>query len=393
MAERYVPARPLGGGFKENEDGSLDVKVLVLSGEEMYRDEQGDFVIDLETVALHKPTLIMDYNHDESEVIGHISNLRYEEGGLWGDAHLFSARAGDRAEEVILRILGGTPYEISPTVMFSDSNGVVIDEGFSDEVNGRTVEGPATIFVNTPIRGVSICPYGTDKFTGITTLKMDKPGDKTMAESKTKDALAHPDLEEMISEFGESDGLKYYRAGLSIDEARAEDYALLKAERAARLATLSEGGGGEGGDGGEGEGEGSGSGEGEGSGGTGGGSEPASTEGEGSGEGSGGEGGGGGSEPQPGGSEPASTEGEGEPEATPEGAKTKKKKKEEEGDGELRAKLSAELKQLRAEITSLKAALRRGEDNPLGGGGKPKAEDKRPNIFKQADVLRAKGIM
>lgn len=388
MAERYVPARPLGGGFKENEDGSLDVKVLVLSGEEMYRDEQGDFVIDLETVALHKPTLIMDYNHDESEVIGHISNLRYEEGGLWGDAHLFSARAGDRAEEVILRILGGTPYEISPTVMFGDSDSVVIDEGFSDDVNGRTVQGPALVFLNTPIRGVSICPYGTDKYTGITTLKMDKPGDNKMAESK-KDgtALAHPDLEEMISEFGEGDGLKYYRAGLSIDEARAEDYALLKAERAARLAKLSEGGGEGGGDGGEG------SGSGEGSGGTGGGSEPASTEGEGSGSGSGsGEGSGGGEGSGSGsGSGPAPSEGEGEPEATPEGAKTKKKK-EEEGGGELKANLSAELKQLRAEITSLKAALRRGEDNPLGGGGKPKTEDKRPNIFKQADVLRAKGI-
>jgi len=384
MADRYVPARPLSGGFKENADGSLDVKVLVLSGEEMYRDEQGDFVIDLETVALHKPTLIMDYNHNESEVIGHISNLRYEEGGLWGDAHLFSARAGDRAEEVILRILGGTPYEISPTVMFSDSNGVVIDEGFTDEVNGRTVEGPATIFLNTPIRGVSICPYGTDKYTGITTLKMNQPGDKDMAENKTKDALAHPDLEEMISEFGETDGLKYYRAGLSLDEARAEDYTLLKAERAARLAAktakLSDGGG-EGGEGGGGEG-GDDNGEHNGDIQTAG--NPGDEGGEGGGDEGGGEGGGG---PQPGAGEGDGGEGE------PEGAKTKKKKEEEEdGAGELKAKLAAELEKLRAEIATLKATFRRGEDNPLGGGGAPKTEDKRPNIFKQADVIRAKGI-
>lgn len=361
MADRYVPARPLGGEFKENEDGSLDVKVLVLSGEEMYRDAQGDFVIDLETVALHKPTLIMDYNHNESEVIGHISNLRYEEGGLWGDAHLFSARAGDRAEEVILRILGGTPYEISPTVMFGDSDSVVIDEGFSDVINGRTVAGPALVFLNTPIRGVSICPYGTDKYTGITTLKMDKPGDENMAESKPKETtLAHPDLEEMISEFGETDGLKYYRAGLSIDEARAEDYALLKAERAARLAAEEEKPDEE---------------------------KPAEepekpkeetgkiADGEGGGDSEGG------------------GDDSGEDETAPTGASTKKKDDEKEGGAaSLNAKLSAELDTLRAEIASLKATFRRGEDNPLDGTTAPKTEDKRPTVFKQADVLRAKGI-
>ena len=374
MAERYVPARALDNTqFKENADGSLDVKVLVLSGEEMYRDEQGDFVIDLESVALHKPTLIMDYNHEESEVIGHISNLRYEDGGLWGDAHLFSARAGDRAEEVILRILGGTPYEISPTVMFYDSNAVVIPEGISDEVNGRTVEGPATIFLNTPIRGVSICPYGTDKYTGITTLKMDNPGEKEMAESKkTETALAHPDLEEMITEFGEADGLKYYRAGLSIDEARAEDYALLKAERSARLAAetakLSEGGGEGGEGGGDGDGD-DGSHQGD-----------IQTAGNPGAEDEGGDETGGDDEPQP-----SSGEGEGDGDA-PEGAQTKKKKKEEE-EG-----LKAELTNLRAEIAALKATLRRGEEKPLDGASPKAAPDKRPTIFKQADVLRAKGI-
>lgn len=100
MQDRYIPARTIDRPFTENEDGSLDVKILILSGEEMYRDAEGDFVIDLAAVSLHKTTLIMDYNHNESEVIGHITNLRYEDGGLWGDAHLFSARSGDRAEEV-----------------------------------------------------------------------------------------------------------------------------------------------------------------------------------------------------------------------------------------------------------------------------------------------------
>lgn len=231
MATRNIPSRSLDATVKINEDGSLDVKVLILSGNEMYRDYEGDFVIDLETVALHKEKLIVDYNHDESEVLGYIKNLRYEDGGLWGDAHLFSTRPGDRAEEVILRITEGTPYEISPTVSFSEGQESLVGDGETVTVNGRAVDGPATLFTNTPVRGVSICPYGTDKLTGITTLKLERAGDKKMIEEK-KPEVAHPDLEEMIDAFGEVAGLAFYRRGLSMEEAEKEDYEELKAQRA-----------------------------------------------------------------------------------------------------------------------------------------------------------------
>lgn len=410
MQDRYIPARTIDRPFTENEDGSLDVKILILSGEEMYRDAEGDFVIDLAAVSLHKTTLIMDYNHNESEVIGHITNLRYEDGGLWGDAHLFSARSGDRAEEVILRIAGGTPYEISPTVSFGDSDVLELAEGETETVNQRNVEGPALIFRNTPVRGVSICPYGTDKYTGITTLKMEKKGDLSMADKNKKSQepqAAHPDLEAMISEFGETDGLKYFRAGKSLDEARAEDYANLKAERAARLAAetakLSEGDGGDGDGGGEGgddsnpttpiegdtqtegnPGSEEGSGDGEGNGEPGG-SGPASTEG-------GGDSGG-----------PASTEGGGgdEGEEPTSGGKKKKRRPGEEGDeedGQLHAKLSAELSALRAEVETLKATLRKGEDEPVTPNRFPAPTrtetepDPRGAVFRMAEKIKRDGF-
>lgn len=354
MAEaRGIPSQGMTEQFTENADGSLDCKVLVLSGTEMFRDEIGSFVIDLESAALHKPTLIVDYNHEEGEVIGQISNLRYEDGGLFGDAHLFSARSGDRAEEVILRILGGTPYEISPTVQFAESEIEEVAEGFAEVVNGRTVPGPAVIFRKTPIRGVSICPYGTDRYTGVLKLKLEKAGEKRMADTtdngaKTPEA-AHPDLEAMISEFGETDGLNYYRQGLSLEEAQQADYAQLKAERAARLAAEKE-------------------------------PEAEPEGGDGGGEG-GGEGGG---DPAP------------EPEAKPESGPEPEKEKDGlsavlDGLKALGETLKASLDKQAADINTLKAALRRGEDEPVAPTAGP-AEDKRDAVHRMADRIKATGI-
>ena len=355
--ERGIPSQGMTGQITENEDGSLDVKVLVLSGTEMYRDEIGAFVIDLESAALHKPTLIVDYNHEEGEVIGQISNLRYEDGGLYGDAHLYSARPGDRAEEVILRILGGTPYEISPTVQFGESDAAEVPEGFTDIVNGREVPGPALIFRNTPIRGVSICPYGTDRFTKVLKLSLKQAEETQMADNETKvPEAAHPDLEAMIGEFGEADGLKYYRAGLSLEEAQAADYEQLKAERAARLAAEEEKP-----------------------------AEPAPEEG-------GAEGGEGGGE---GDGEAAPAEPAPEPEAAPE------EEKKDEKDGlsavldQLKAlgdTLTASLDQTKAELNTLKAALRRGEEEPVAPNAVP-VDDKRDAVHRMADRIRENGII
>ena len=355
MAERGIPSQALENGFVENEDGSLDVKVRILSGTEMFRDEIGSFVIDLETAALHKPALIVDYNHEEGEVLGQIANLRYEDGALYGDAHLFSARPGDRAEEVILRIAAGTPYEVSPTVQFAESDVTEVPEGFTETVNGREVPGPALIFRNTPLRGVSICPYGTDKYTGVLKLSLKKAGEKNMADKdiKTPEA-AHPDLEAMIGAFGETDGLKYYRAGLSLEEAEKADYEQLKAERAARLAA---------------------------------GKEPeADPEPEPGPAPEGGEGGGeGGGDPAP------------EPEANPEPGPEPEKEKDGlsavlDGLKALGDSLKASLEAQAAELNTLKAALRRGEDEPVAPNAGPAEVDKRDAVHKMADRIKATGI-
>jgi len=235
----------------------MERQIIILSGEIMERTEMGAFVIDPSTVQLHKPRLIVDYNHNEEEVIGFVENIHpTDDGRLMGDLTLESTSPNDRAAEVIARIEGGTPYEISPTVMLYDAG-----------VETETVTGgdeEYTIFRNVPMRGVSICPYGTDRLTTIlsltggkktmkkrtkknlTKLAADEILDEAIVETTVAEETAgegeggaqpeytaYPLLEEFIAAFGFDLGVEYYRRGYTMEEAEAADYAALKAARLA----------------------------------------------------------------------------------------------------------------------------------------------------------------
>ena len=54
----------------------MEKKIIILSGELMERGDIGVFVIDPESITVHKPRLIVDYNHDEAEIIGYVENIR-----------------------------------------------------------------------------------------------------------------------------------------------------------------------------------------------------------------------------------------------------------------------------------------------------------------------------
>lgn len=246
MDERKIPATQLPAEIIDG-DGQLTCQIVVLSGDQLWRDNQGDFVIDLDSVAIHRDKLILDYNHNEDEVIGHIDEIKTDDGRLTATAHIYSVCAGDRAEEVMKRIRLGTPYEISPTVMFRNGDPEEIIEGNQAVINGRTVSGPATVFRNVPVRGASVCPYGTDKETGIVGLALERTDEHernpNMADEEKKDEClneegageytASPDLEKMIAEFGLEKGVEYFRKGISFEEAQQDDYAQLKAARLA----------------------------------------------------------------------------------------------------------------------------------------------------------------
>jgi len=72
---------------------------------------------------------------------------------------------GETAINVMRKARAGVPYEAS--INFGGDGIVVEDvpEGGQAEVNGYTLEGPATIFRQWPLRGVAVCPYGADMHT------------------------------------------------------------------------------------------------------------------------------------------------------------------------------------------------------------------------------------
>ena len=232
----------------------MEKKIIILSGEMMERGDLGYFVIDPNSIRLHKDRLILDYDHNEEEILGYVDNIRVEENKLVGDATIESVREGDRASEVIARLESNTPYEISPTVMLDEVDVTV------EKVQDGDIE--YNIYRNVPIRGVSICPFGTDRLTTVLnvfggknpmkkrnrkmvkmaadevledavveTEVVDEVVDEVVAEEPTYDA--YPLLEEFIGEFGFERGVEYFRRGYDIDQAREADYAELKAARLA----------------------------------------------------------------------------------------------------------------------------------------------------------------
>ena len=335
--------------LNDTPNDSLTCRLVILSGTELFRDDLGAFVLDLSSMQFHRDRYIVDYDHLETQVLGWLGDVEVTEEGLIGTAHLSSTNGNDRASEVIQRIKDGTPYEVSPTIDLPDPEEV--PEGVTVEVNGQTVEGPIDIYRNVEFRGVGICPYGTDKFTKIISLKrsnevnMSKKTKKLSDDVIKEDELietaaeivedatdgevpaeaAYPLLEEMIEEFGFEEGVNYFRRGLSFEEAEQEDYENLKALRA-RLKEGDE--------------------------------EDGAIE------------------------DVVETDGsEGDTDGT-----------DDEEEKKIVAGLKAEICKLSKALTSLRASIRVGEDTPLSASVQKAVPDNRPAVLKMADKIKRNGI-
>lgn len=125
----------------------------------------GRVVHDLAGMRLTKPTIPIDYMHDPREVLGFASKFSTE-GALSADGALVPIRPDDRATEIATKQRAGVPYEAS--IDFASESGIKIEqlaEGQVAQVNGYTLEGPAAIIREWPLRGIAICPYGVDAAT------------------------------------------------------------------------------------------------------------------------------------------------------------------------------------------------------------------------------------
>lgn len=214
------------------------VKIKVITSSILEHPGLGRFRVKTETATPSKDRVPLDYNHNEEEVIGYVENFQCSEDAITADGVvLIGDDSSDAAKMFAQNIDGGVPFEASAFLDLSEAESVELEDGVT-EWSGAL------------IRGVAICPYGTDRKTTVSLkmgetnfvvrLKKNNNEDEVMDEEKKvsiedqkKDDSKNPreELEEMIEEFGLERGVDFFRRGISIEEAREEDYQSLKAER------------------------------------------------------------------------------------------------------------------------------------------------------------------
>lgn len=214
------------------------VKIKVITSSILEHPGLGRFRVKTETAAPSKERVPLDYNHNEEEVIGYVENFQCTEDAITADGVvLIGDESSDAAKTFAQNIDGGVPFEASAFLDLSEAESVELEDGVT-EWSGAL------------IRGVAICPYGTDRKTTVSLklgetnfvvrLKKSNNEDEDMDEEKKvsiedqkKDDSKNPreELEAMIEEFGLERGVEFFRRGITIEEAREEDYQSLKAER------------------------------------------------------------------------------------------------------------------------------------------------------------------
>ena len=216
------------------------VKIKVITSSILEHPGLGRFRVKTETAAPSKDRVPLDYNHNEEEVIGYVENFQCTEDAITADGVvLIGDDSSDAAKTFAQNIDGGVPFEASAFLDLSEAESVELEDGVT-EWSGAL------------IRGVAICPYGTDRKTTVS-LKLgetnfvvrlknkssnneDEEMDdekKVSIEDQKKDDAKNPreELEAMIEEFGLERGVEFFRRGITIEEAREEDYQSLKAQR------------------------------------------------------------------------------------------------------------------------------------------------------------------
>lgn len=132
-------------------DGELRLFLTVLSGQVLRRAGEA-FVFDAESLQLPAKSLL-DYNHNDDEIVGYCKDFSIDPktNAVYCEAALV-ARPDDpsaRVNEVIANIAHGAPYEVSPLIDLSTASR-------TERLDG------ASSYHNATLRGVAICPHGTD---------------------------------------------------------------------------------------------------------------------------------------------------------------------------------------------------------------------------------------
>ena len=98
------------------EDG-YPFEAIILSGEPIDA-WYGQFIVDLATMKYHKPRLCVNYNHNDSLIIGYGENFQVTPDGLKSTGKLV---AGGFADELVNLAKQGVPFEASVEIDLSNA--------------------------------------------------------------------------------------------------------------------------------------------------------------------------------------------------------------------------------------------------------------------------------
>lgn len=158
--------------FGDNGAGSKSAPVTLqaLGGDVLTHWWWGPCIQDLSGMQ-HRDRIPVDYLHDPGQIVGYVNKFDTTGNVLTLSGALVPQRTHQRTEEIIDNARAGVPYQASIQFTPSKPSDLIIEtvqEGVSVIVNGKTHQGPLTIFRKWPLRGVAICPHGADGDTSAT---------------------------------------------------------------------------------------------------------------------------------------------------------------------------------------------------------------------------------
>lgn len=251
-------------GVPTDLSASVPVTLVARSSDPIDHWWWGMVVHDFAGMRRHRDRAVIDYCHDDDQVIGWFEGHEITERGLELTGELTPVGDFARCRDVLDKMRAGVPYEAS--IQFDEQRLVVehVLTGASAEANGRTYEGPVTILRQWNLRGVAVCPHGYDAQTDTAALaqgatpacfrlsqtsppsptmepeapETDAPqtqdAPKTTADAPTGDEGSTPTppegVAEFVSAFGEADGCVYFGRGLTLTAAHAAHATKLTAE-------------------------------------------------------------------------------------------------------------------------------------------------------------------
>lgn len=153
--------------FQLNQERSNKVpfSMLARSVEPVEHHYWGRCVHDFDGMTVAKESIVVDYKHDQFQVMGAANTFDVADQGLVVGGYVVRKPNNPPhiANEVLENAAAGVPYEAS--IYFDYKNDILVefvDEGEVSQVNGGTFEGPGVIFRRWTLKAVSICPHGYD---------------------------------------------------------------------------------------------------------------------------------------------------------------------------------------------------------------------------------------